>query len=360
MLIRAVAFLMGLFGLGAAAGADPYLADFPYPHPVERFELVSQGEPVWMSYMDEKPKKPNGLTIVLLHGYPTSSFMFRHLIPRLAAQFRVIAPDHLGFGLSDAPLADEFTYTFDALAGLTAELLVSNYSNRSGDFDPQRLHALLSSPAKRDRVAARLAGSVADQGWDGVNVDLERVRAADGDGLVAFVQALQDLMPAARTVSIDISAATSARAYRDRGYRLAGLRDAADVIDLMTYDDHGPGWSGPGPVGPLAWQRSAMVSLLEQVPPRKARLGFGGYGYTWPRHGAGRSVTDAEARELVAADGATAVWNSVAGEWTARLSDGTVLWWADARSYALRLRLARDLGVGGLAVWRIGSVDPLT
>ena len=61
--------------------------------------------------------------MVLLHGFPASSFMFRDLIPRLADRYHVIAPDHLGFGLSDAPPADEFGYTFDALAGLTAGLL---------------------------------------------------------------------------------------------------------------------------------------------------------------------------------------------------------------------------------------------
>jgi pimeloyl-ACP methyl ester carboxylesterase len=61
--------------------------------------------------------------VVLLHGFPASSFMFRHLIPLLADRYHVIAPDHLGFGLSDAPPADEFSYTFDALAGLTAGLL---------------------------------------------------------------------------------------------------------------------------------------------------------------------------------------------------------------------------------------------
>jgi len=63
--------------------------------------------------------------IVLLHGFPTSSHMFRHLIPLLSNEFRVIAPDHLGFGLSDAPPADEFGYTFDALTHLTAGLLES-------------------------------------------------------------------------------------------------------------------------------------------------------------------------------------------------------------------------------------------
>ena len=61
--------------------------------------------------------------IVLLHGFPTSSFMFRELIPLLADDYHVIAPDHLGFGHSDAPRAAEFDYTFDALADITSGLL---------------------------------------------------------------------------------------------------------------------------------------------------------------------------------------------------------------------------------------------
>jgi pimeloyl-ACP methyl ester carboxylesterase len=72
-------------------------------------------------YRDAGP--PGAPVVVLLHGFPASSFMFRNLIPILADQYRVIAPDHLGFGLSDAPPAEQFRYTFDALAGLTAALL---------------------------------------------------------------------------------------------------------------------------------------------------------------------------------------------------------------------------------------------
>ena len=62
-------------------------------------------------------------TVVLLRGFPTSSFMFRARIPKLADRYHVIAPDHLGFGLSDAPSADDFDYSFDALADLTEGLL---------------------------------------------------------------------------------------------------------------------------------------------------------------------------------------------------------------------------------------------
>src|SRR5580698_10586176 len=55
--------------------------------------------------------------VLLLHGFPTSSFMFRDLIPRLADQFRVIAPDLPGFGFTEVPEKRKYTYSFDALAG---------------------------------------------------------------------------------------------------------------------------------------------------------------------------------------------------------------------------------------------------
>ena len=53
--------------------------------------------------------------LLLLHGYPSASHMFRDLIPHLADRFHVIAPDLLGFGQSDMPSRDSFTYTFAAL-----------------------------------------------------------------------------------------------------------------------------------------------------------------------------------------------------------------------------------------------------
>lgn len=62
-------------------------------------------------------------TIVLLHGFPSSSHMFRELIPQLAARFHVIAPDYIGFGYSDAPSVSEFEYTFDNMAGYVEDLL---------------------------------------------------------------------------------------------------------------------------------------------------------------------------------------------------------------------------------------------
>ncbi|MEV4943549.1 alpha/beta fold hydrolase [Streptomyces zaomyceticus] len=58
--------------------------------------------------------------LLLLHGFPTSSHMFRDLIPLLADDYRLIAPDHLGFGRSAAPSAADVDYTFAELAALTS------------------------------------------------------------------------------------------------------------------------------------------------------------------------------------------------------------------------------------------------
>ena len=102
---------------------------------------------------------PSAPTVVLLHGFPTSSFMFRNLIPLLADRYHVIAPDHLGFGLSSAPSVEEFDYTFDALADLTAALLadlgVTRYAMYVQDYgapigwrlalrDPEAVTAIIS------------------------------------------------------------------------------------------------------------------------------------------------------------------------------------------------------------------------
>lgn len=61
--------------------------------------------------------------ILLLHGYPTSSHMFRHLMPRLASAFRVIAPDLPGFGFTEVPSERQYRYTFDNL-GVTINAFV--------------------------------------------------------------------------------------------------------------------------------------------------------------------------------------------------------------------------------------------
>lgn len=98
-------------------------------------------------------------TVVLLHGFPSSSHMYRNLIPALAAGYHVIAPDYPGFGYSDAPSAEAFEYTFDHLADIVDKFLdqkgIAKYSIYIQDYGspvgfrlatrhPERIQAIIS------------------------------------------------------------------------------------------------------------------------------------------------------------------------------------------------------------------------
>ncbi|MDB5312541.1 MAG: dhaA [Gemmataceae bacterium] len=110
-----VAFAAGLGSLtpgAATAVADaPATAKPPGPTVAHRTVKIDGLD---IFYREAGPK--DAPTVLLLHGFPTSSHMFRHLIPALAGEFHVVAPDYPGFGHSSAPPADEFNYTFDKLA----------------------------------------------------------------------------------------------------------------------------------------------------------------------------------------------------------------------------------------------------
>ena len=102
------------------------------------------------------PQKP---TILLLHGFPSSSAMFRELMPELAADYHLVAPDFPGFGQTESPGREEFTYSFDHLAKIvdkfTEQLGLTQYAMYVFDYGapigyrlamwhPERVTAIVS------------------------------------------------------------------------------------------------------------------------------------------------------------------------------------------------------------------------
>jgi pimeloyl-ACP methyl ester carboxylesterase len=116
----------------------------------------TQVDGVGVFYREAGPK--DAPTIVLLHGFPSSSREFYTLIPLLATHYHLIAPDFPSFGQSDAPSPEAYSYTFDHLAetidALLQQLKISRYSLYLFDYGapigyrimvahPERLHALI-------------------------------------------------------------------------------------------------------------------------------------------------------------------------------------------------------------------------
>lgn len=264
---------------------------------------------------------------------------------------------------SEAPLPSEKSLTLLAQArdlGLRADILVGNYSRELEDFDSEALHRLISSPRHRSSLIATLVAAVRQQGWDGVQMDFELIRAEDGPGLLALAGELTDALPAGVGLSMAVTSFTDPQEFVDNGYDLAGLGRVLDRMVLMAYDQHGPTWNGVGPIGGLPWQEEALRLVLRDVPAGKLDLGVAGYGYTWPTTGTGDQVSDAKARQMVAADGRAARWDPVQGEWTTTLRDGTVMWWsAPGRSWAPRRAMAQRHALHGMALWSLALSDPI-
>ncbi len=108
----------------AAEPREPYgigLEGFPYPYPVNLLPLVNDGEALRMAYMDVAPAQANGRVVVLLHGrnFP-SSYWAPVMTTLLAAGYRVVVPDQIGFGKSSKPSGE---LHFDTLARNTIALL---------------------------------------------------------------------------------------------------------------------------------------------------------------------------------------------------------------------------------------------
>jgi pimeloyl-ACP methyl ester carboxylesterase len=129
-------------------------------------------------------------TVLLLHGFPTSSHMFRHLIPALADRYHVIAPDYPGYGQSDMPDPATYDYTFDAFGNIVGQLLdglgITKYAMYVMDYGaPVGWRLFLKSPESLTALIVQ-NGNAYDEGltrfWDPIktywNDDSEQNRDA--------------------------------------------------------------------------------------------------------------------------------------------------------------------------------------
>jgi pimeloyl-ACP methyl ester carboxylesterase len=137
-------------------------------------------------YREAGPK--NAPTLLLLHGFPSSSSMFATLIPLLADKYHLVAPDYPGFGLSGSPAPSEYAYTFDHIANtvekLTEALSLSRYSLYLQDYGgPVGFRLALAHPERVEAIIIQNA-MASEEGlgpaWD--------VRKAFGKDRAAYEQ----------------------------------------------------------------------------------------------------------------------------------------------------------------------------
>ncbi|WP_336485973.1 alpha/beta fold hydrolase [Methylobacterium nigriterrae] len=145
-------------------------------------------------YREAGPK--DGPVVLLLHGFPTSSHMFRNLMPLLADRYRVIAPDYPGFGQSDAPDHEAFAYTFahyaEIVDGLLGQLGATRYAMYVMDYGaPVGYRLALRHP---ERVSALIVqnGNAYEEGlkafWDPIKAYWAEPSARNREALAFLVE----------------------------------------------------------------------------------------------------------------------------------------------------------------------------
>ena len=136
-----------------------------------------------------------GKKILLLHGFPTSSHMFRNLIPRLSDKYHVIAPDYPGFGNSDQPSMSEFEYSFDSYSRVVEELLkrkqIKKYSVYLMDYGAPVGYRLAERNPKQVESLIIQNGNAYDEGlkefWDPIKKYWKNPSAENAKPLTGFI-----------------------------------------------------------------------------------------------------------------------------------------------------------------------------
>jgi len=134
-------------------------------------------------------------TILLLHGFPTSSHMFRNLIPALADRFHLVAPDYPGYGNSEQPAIEDFDYTFKHLSEIvekfTEKLELNRYSLYLMDYGAPIGYRLAAKHPERVQALIVQNGNAYEEGlrefWDPIRKYWNEKTAENAEPLKGFI-----------------------------------------------------------------------------------------------------------------------------------------------------------------------------
>lgn len=274
-------------------------------------------------------------------------------------------------------------------------------------------HALLTTPNSVSKAQQQIVNYVVEEGYDGIDLDLEGVDANDRQAFTDFVAALgAQLHSKGKLLFLAVPAKTyDATTGWAGAYDYAALSKHLDRLTIMAYA-YSTSESPPGSTAPYAWVEKVTAFAVSQVPASKVLLGVAGYGYDWNTTvgGRARALRYAQAEAIASAYGAAISLDPVARSatfaYTAQAADPLVdgpavppvehdirrrtaapcslvpatptsgpvptalprptpvpvqqhvVWLENAASLVAKLEIAQRHGVGGISIWRLGQEDP--
>ena len=251
--------------------------------------------------------------------------------------------------------------------GMHRVLVVPVLQNAAnGMWDGAGAMAVMENPVRRAALVDRIDAALDKSGDGGVMVDFENLPPAGIAALHSFIADLHArLAPKHRVVSVTMP-------IDDADWSARHFADVADKVVLMAYDEH---WQSgePGPIASNGWFASHLGEQLKGVSPNKVIVALGNYGYDWHIGPNGQKMADAQTVEeawLSAHDSDTVpTWDKASGNTGFGYTDDKdendatppvrhQVWLLDAAASWNQMQMLSQLGIGSVALWRLGAEDP--
>lgn len=237
-------------------------------------------------------------------------------------------------------------------AGLQVWAVLDNF-NRGDEVQSE---VLFADTEARKKLIASLMQDVDTYGIDGINLDIEGIKAAAGPHYVQFIRELSiDCRKKGIVLSIDSYVPASYSTF----YNWAEQGRVADYVVMMGYDEHYAGGEA-GSVASLSYEKQGIEDLLKMVPKEKLISAIPFYTRIWKEDASGTSSQAAgitSAKEWVETNQVELYWQDALGQYYGELEkDGAKyeIWMEEERSLALKVQLIRDYELAGVACWRLG------
>lgn len=235
--------------------------------------------------------------------------------------------------------------------------LLQNYKNEQWNSD--LLRKTIATEDSRQKLIASLLSTIDRFHFGGITVDIEEVPKALQPALFLFVSELHTAFQVKHLVL------AQAVPFDNPEWNYRSYAAVTDYVMLMAYDQH---WS-TGEAGPVAgqdWFADGLKRRMAEIPPEKAIVCIGNYGYNWGQKGTEAETVSVQEALLAAKDSLDSPSeikfdpDSKNPYFTYTEDDGVFhsVWFLDAVTAYNEIKVARPYNVAGLALWRLGSEDP--
>jgi len=250
----------------------------------------------------------------------------------------------------------------DHLHDLGIKVVPTVANTTAGLWDQATVSTVIKDPTLRGVHIQSIISLIQSNNLDGIQIDYEDLTPDDRSSFSEFVTELgQAIHQIGKVLYVTVHVKEDDAGYdaRNKSQDYAAIGKAADLVCLMAYDWH---WStGPsGPIAPYDWVERVIKYSITQIPAHKILLGVGLFGYDW----VGTTATNLTWRQVItlaAQDQVDEAWDVGAQSPHFSYTVNGVqhdVWYENGRSAAAKFDLAKQYGLGGVELWRLGGEDP--